>query len=391
MAFQIVKAQKSKAKLRIGLSGASGAGKTWSSLLLASGISPWDKICVIDSENGSASLYSQLGEYNTMIMEAPYSPARYIEAIKACEQAGMETIIIDSISPEWEGEGGCLQINELLAKTKFKGNTWSAWSETTPKHQAFISAIVSSRCHIITTARAKTDIIQTEDKKIKKVGMKEIQRDGFEYELTVNFTLDRERNYAIASKDRTTMFINEDPFIITADTGKKLLDWVNDGVDVVIEKPLANVIEEPTGNPETIERIRELFRTKETTQTEKGLLKYFKVESLSEVLDSKLNSIIEKLEALPNYQSVEKPLANVEKVNVQEVAKAIEEQTVVEELITPANIKFLNIMLNDKIKKGYSEDSIRGKIFDKYGVAVFEQITAKQFNEIIKFITEYSL
>lgn len=119
-----------------------------------------------------------------------------------CEDAGFEVIIIDSISHEWEGEGGCLEINDMIARTKFKGNTWGAWSETTPRHQKFIQTLTQSKCHIVTTSRSKTETAQV-DGKVKKIGLKEIQREGFEYELTLNFNIERDGHYAIASKDRT--------------------------------------------------------------------------------------------------------------------------------------------------------------------------------------------
>ncbi|MER0170337.1 MAG: AAA family ATPase [Nitrosomonas sp.] len=229
--IEIRKATRKQAKLRIGLSGPSGSGKTYSALLLARGLaSAWDKILVIDTENGSGELYSDLGEYNIYTLNAPYTPERYIEVITAGEKAGMEVIVIDSVTHEWDGKGGCLEINETLASAKFKGNTWAAWSETTPRHQKFIQAIVSSQCHVVTTARTKTDMIQTEDKKIKKVGTKEIQREGFEYELTANFNIDRDNHLAIASKDRTGLFIDRDPFVITTDIGKELADWNKGGV-----------------------------------------------------------------------------------------------------------------------------------------------------------------
>ncbi|MCX6785955.1 MAG: AAA family ATPase [Candidatus Komeilibacteria bacterium] len=230
MTMQIRRAERKQAKLRIGISAPSGAGKTYSALLLAYGItSDWEKIALIDTENGSGELYSNLGEYNVITLSAPFAPERYIEAIKACEDAGMEVIIVDSVSHEWDGKGGCLETNELLAQTKFKGNSWAAWSATTPKHRKFIEAIVTSPAHMITTARSKTDTIQTEDKKIKKVGTKEIQREGFEYELTVNFNIDRDGHFAMASKDRTSMFIDVDPFVITVETGKKIKQWNENG------------------------------------------------------------------------------------------------------------------------------------------------------------------
>jgi len=225
------KAARQQAKLRIGVSGPAGSGKTYSQLLIAKGLaSDMSKVAVIDTENGSADLYSHLGAYNVLPLQAPYAPERYIAAIQECERAGMEVIIIDSISHEWDGKGGCLEINEKLGQTKFKGNNWAAWSETTPRHQKFIDALVSSPCHILTAARSKTDTIQTEDKKIKKVGLKEIQREGYEYELTLNFTIDREGHYAVASKDRTELFIHKDPFVITEETGKELLAWANSGI-----------------------------------------------------------------------------------------------------------------------------------------------------------------
>lgn len=237
MTVQIRKAARPKAKLRLGMSGPSGSGKTYSALLIAKGIvdGAMNKVAIIDTENGSADLYSDMGDYNVITLSAPYTPEKYIEAIDACEKAGMEIVIIDSVSHEWDGKGGLLEANELLAQTKFKGNSWAAWSVTTPRHQKFIESITTSKMHIITTARSKTDTIQTEDKKIKKVGLKEIQREGFEYELTLNFNLDREKHYAIASKDRTGIFSEVDPFIITEETGKILKEWSLGGSD---EKPV---------------------------------------------------------------------------------------------------------------------------------------------------------
>lgn len=224
--FTLRPAERKQAKLRIGLSGPSGSGKTYSALLLARGIaSDWDKICLIDTENGSGELYSHLGHYNTITLEAPYSPERYIAAIKAAENAGMEVIIVDSVTHEWDGKGGVLEINELVAQSKFKGNTWSAWSETTPRHQKFIEAITTSSCHVITTVRNKVETMMTDDKKVKKVGTKEIQREGFEYELTINFTIDRDTHMAIASKDRTGLFISRDPFVIDSTTGEEIMKW----------------------------------------------------------------------------------------------------------------------------------------------------------------------
>lgn len=279
--FSLRKATRSKTKIRVGISGPSGSGKTFSALLLASGMTSWDKIALIDTENGSGDLYAHLGPYNVITLTAPFSPERYIEAIKACEKEGMDVIVIDSTSHEWEGKGGCLESNEILASTRFKGNTWAAWSHTTPRHQKFIEAILTSTCHIITTARSKTETMQTDDKKVKKVGTKEIQREGFEYELTINFNLDRDTHYATASKDRTELF-EGNPCIITPEIGKKILEWTLTGADPAPaapqtappaertsgEKPAAQAAPAEKKQPTAIMVMEWLNATKDDKQTD---------------------------------------------------------------------------------------------------------------------------
>lgn len=292
------KAARQKSKLRIGMSGPSGSGKTYSALILAKSIaSSMDKVAIIDTENGSADLYSHLGEFNVLPLQAPYTPERYIEAIKECDTAGMEVLIIDSTSHEWDGKGGCLEINDLIAKTRFKGNTWAAWSETTPRHQKFIEAITTSRMHIITTARAKTDMIQTDDKKIKKVGMKEIQREGFEYELTLNFTLDRDGHYATASKDRTGLFIDKDPFVIDESVGKELRAWSESGIE-----PIAPPVPPDPSIAINKRKIMQLLpMLKVQLPTDKEALQAFLPDQIKsftdlELKDENLATIVERLE-----------------------------------------------------------------------------------------------
>lgn len=134
MAIEFKKAHRSKAKLRLAIAGPSGAGKTYSALLIASGIVPLEKVAVIDTESGSADLYADLGGYSTVTINPPYSPQKYIEAIHAAEAAGFELIIIDSLSHAWSGEGGLLDQQGKAADSKYKGNSWAAWREITPLH-----------------------------------------------------------------------------------------------------------------------------------------------------------------------------------------------------------------------------------------------------------------
>lgn len=226
--MQLKQSQRQQVKLRLGLSGASGFGKTKSALLLAYGMTQdWSKIAVIDTENSSASLYSDLGNYNVLDLQVPYSPERYIQAIELCEKSGISVVIIDSASHEWNGTGGCLEIHEKL------GGRFQDWANVTPRHQAFINKILQSSCHIITTTRRKIDysldVGSNGKTQVVKHGTKEITREGFEYELTINFELVNENHLAKASKDRTGLFMNKPEFVITPETGKLILDWCNSG------------------------------------------------------------------------------------------------------------------------------------------------------------------
>lgn len=223
--MQFQKAVRKRARLRLALSGPSGSGKTYGALLIAQGIG--GRIAVIDTERGSASLYSDLVEFDTLELNPPFAPERFIEAIQAAAKAGYDVCVIDSITHEWDGAGGCLEINEQIAHSKFRGNTWAAWNETTPRHRAFVDAILQSPMHIIATMRSKTETVQGEDKKVKKLGMKAVQREGMEYEYTVVLDLEHEKHYAVASKDRTRLFA--EPHVITADTGRRLAEWLDSG------------------------------------------------------------------------------------------------------------------------------------------------------------------
>ena len=226
--MKLRKATRKAVKLKLNLSAPSGAGKTYSALRMAKGIAgDWSKVGVIDTENGSASLYSHLGDFNTIELRPPFTPEKYIEAMDVCVEAGMEVIIIDSTSHEWVT---LIEENQRLADSKFRGNSWSAWSQTTPRHDRFVNAVLHLPVHVITCTRSKTETVMGEDKKVKKVGMKDQQRDGWEYELTISLELDRDTHLAYPSKDRTNLFEGKQPFLITEETGKLIADWCNSGV-----------------------------------------------------------------------------------------------------------------------------------------------------------------
>ena len=224
--MNLQKAKRTNVKIKLALQGPSGSGKTYSALQVAYGLSgDWNKIAVIDTENHSSELYAHLGAFNVLSLEEPFTPERYIDAITICETAGMEVIIIDSISHEWEE---ILDIHGNMA-----GNSFTNWGKLSKRNRDFVSAIIQSPCHVISTIRTKQDYVLT-DKNGKmvpeKVGLKGIFRDGIDYEHTIVFEINL-GHIATCSKDRTGLFMDKIPHVLTPDDGKKILQWCNIATD----------------------------------------------------------------------------------------------------------------------------------------------------------------
>jgi len=228
--MKLRQSERKQAKIRVALQGVSGSGKTFSAILLGAALAEdFKKVAIIDTENHSADLYSHLGKFNVLPLSEPYSPERYIEAIKSCEEEGMEAIIVDSISHEWEGKGGILDQHGGMA-----GNSFANWNKLTPRHNAFVHTMLQSSAHIIATIRSKTDYVLTEKNgKLvpEKVGLKGITREGLDYEFTVVFDIDL-KHHAKATKDRTNLFMGKPDGIITLDTGEKIKEWCNTGTTI---------------------------------------------------------------------------------------------------------------------------------------------------------------
>lgn len=239
MAIEIKKAERSQSKLRIGLAGPSGAGKTMSALKMARGMAgPEGKILMIDTERGSGSLYAHITTYDIITLTPPYAPKNYVEAIEAGENGGYDVIIIDSLSHAWSDEGGILDQADKLSAT---GNRFTAWSSLTPQHRKLVNGMLNSDAHIIATVRSKQEYAMEKDEKtgkssVKKLGMAPVQRDGMEYEFTVFMDIEHNHN-AHASKDRTALFVDE-IFTIDEKTGERLIKWLKEAKP--IEKSVTN-------------------------------------------------------------------------------------------------------------------------------------------------------
>lgn len=230
---------REKSKLRLALMGASGTGKTLSALYIAYGITgDWGKIALIDTEHGRAKFYAnrsdlQTGAFLYQEMCAPYTPDKYIQMVREGAQVVGEdgVVIVDSFSSVWDNEGGVLDINNSISK-RYHGNSFMAWNETGKIQNNLVNTILSANCHTIITMRAKTEyVVQTNEKGKSvpvKIGLAPVQRDNVEYEFDIVMSIDR-NHVAVASKDTT--FLDNWSGVITPDLGKKIIEWLDEGVE----------------------------------------------------------------------------------------------------------------------------------------------------------------
>lgn len=222
MAFK--KAEKSKSKLRLALFGPAGAGKTMTALRIAAGMG--GRVAVIDTEHGSAAKYADRFAFDVDNLDSP-KISNLVE--KMSEASEYDVLIIDSLSHPWQE---LLEEMDKLAQAKYRGNTWSAWSEGTPKQRELVRAILSFPGHLIATMRSKTEWTTDKDKEGKsrpiRVGLAPEQGKGIEYEFDMLMEISPE-HYATVIKDRTGKYqdrIVEKP---GEDFGRDLVDWLNQG------------------------------------------------------------------------------------------------------------------------------------------------------------------
>lgn len=242
--FKIQRAERTQARLRLALQGPSGGGKTATSLLIAKGMVAALQargklpehldgvhIGLLDTERDSAKLYSHLVPFDTLVLEPPYSPSRYVAALRALERVGYPIIICDQITHEWFGAGGVLAM--VAASKEF--NDFAKWNGPSQEHEAFVDALLQSPAHLIVTMRSKTawvleDKVGRDGKSRKtptRVGMAAKQRDGMEYEFTTVLDLEVPSNVATCIKDRTELFVVGERYgRMGPEWGERLIDWV---------------------------------------------------------------------------------------------------------------------------------------------------------------------
>lgn len=250
--FKVQKAVREKIAVKIALMGPSGSGKSYSALRLATGmLEEMKKTNTLDDTNGRilfantegsrGRYYANEFDYDIVDLVPPYAPEQFTELINYAVEEKYAILIIDSTSAEWEGKGGCLELQQQA------GGRYQDWKLITPRHDKFIDTMQYSPIHIIATMKGKDQYEVDKDERgrtaVKKLGVGAKQRDGFEYYFTTTFNIDVTSHMAKCEKDNTHIFENEGSTILTEDFGERIIKWAN---SAEAENTLAEKFKEDT-------------------------------------------------------------------------------------------------------------------------------------------------
>lgn len=253
MGFTVQKAVREKIYIKVALMAPSGGGKTYSALKLATGMKNElekltgkpAKILLANTEHARGRYYANEFEFDIIDLVAPFNPEQFIEAIDFAMANKYAILVMDSTSPEWEGKGGCLELQQKA------GGTYQAWGKVTPRHDAFINKLSESQIHLIATMRGKDQYEMEKDNNgktsVKKLGVGAKQRDGFEYEFTCTFTIDQKTHMSESQKDNTHIFENDNATLLSEAHGEKIIRWANTS-DIEPTKPVFSANDEATIN-----------------------------------------------------------------------------------------------------------------------------------------------
>lgn len=233
--FEIKKAIRKGAKVCVSLIGESGSGKTYSAIRLARGLVGKDgKIGVIDTEQRRASLYADcFGGFDVIDFEPPYSPSRYREAIKTFKDAGYDVIVIDSMSHEWEGDGGVIWMaDHATTASGKKRNDMGKWAEPKAEHRLLMTYILNSGMHCVLCYRVKFPLMEIEGENGKKEYVRgaptPVCEPNVDYDVTVKLYLDKESKHPTIQKcPEGIEYLFPNNSFITEQAGAGIIEWLN--------------------------------------------------------------------------------------------------------------------------------------------------------------------
>lgn len=229
--LEIKKAVRGQSKSIIGIAGTSGSGKTLTALLIARGmVKDASEIGFLDTENKRGSFYADALDTPFMIgdLYPPFSPKRYSDAIKEFQAAGIKVLIIDSITHEWEGEGGC---DDIAQSAIDAGKKMANWISAKREHKAFMNTLLQCNMHIIACIRAREKTDFKNPKEPISLGIQPVCEKNFMFEMTASFLMlneGKQQQFIKIPSFLRKAFGNGDGYL-GIDTGKEIIKWINQG------------------------------------------------------------------------------------------------------------------------------------------------------------------
>ncbi|MDJ0894841.1 MAG: hypothetical protein QNJ92_06835 [Alphaproteobacteria bacterium] len=266
MTYEFRDGARSNAKPLIGLYSQSGAGKTYSALLLARGfVGPQGTIGMIETESGRGEAYAdpaeypEIGGYKVLSLRDNFSPEEYGKAITAAEKAGLDALIIDSASHEWEGTGGVLSMAADNQAANRKGPL--VWQQPKQLHKRhFMLRFMQTPIPlVILCMRARHIMREVEGRGGKKEWVRDdnltpTQADDILFEMFVHGWIGQDHNFHLTkctARKLEPVFQTGKPLSI--ETGQQLAKWAA-GTDMP-EK--AEGAPSESASPSLIDRARE--------------------------------------------------------------------------------------------------------------------------------------
>lgn len=243
MSFEIRPAVRENVPLLIGVAGGTGAGKTFSALRIAKGIAGNARIGYVDTENRRSRHYADDFAFDVIDLEAPFRPERYADAIHQLDEAGYPVIVVDSMTHEWDGDGGCLdwqdeEFQRLGARNEIK---MLSWQEPKKAHRKMLTRLLQVNAHVILCFRAAERVEMAKENGKTVVRPKQsltglhgwipISEPRLPYELTLSMLLTADRPgipQPIKLEDRHKPFLPLDEQV-GEETGRRLAEWAAGG------------------------------------------------------------------------------------------------------------------------------------------------------------------
>lgn len=250
------------ARLVVGIAGVSGSGKTFTALQLAWGLAKGDsaKVGLLDTENKRGSLYSDIlvgkdskvNQFMIGDLYAPFSPQRYSQAIKEFQEAGVEVLVVDSASHEWEGEGGCEDIAD-------DGGKVANWKKAKREHKRFMNTLLTCDMHIIVCMRAREKTSFKDPRAPQSLGIQPICEKNFMFEMTASLMIHDQgvRRDVLKCPAELQSIIGKQNGYIGAKEGLALRKWVDGGaqLDPAVERARNTILSQTSDGLSVVESL----------------------------------------------------------------------------------------------------------------------------------------